>query len=97
MPIKDFTEKEIRSKIINKIDPVIKKRRSPHDKGHIEINGRIVARVKIPNNHDRIMKHSKSQYIASSLKIKEQDFNDLIDCPLSGPQYYSKLKEQLQK
>lgn len=39
------------------------------------------------------MKNSKSQYIASDLKLSADRFNDLIDCPMTGPQYYEILKE----
>lgn len=92
MPINDYPEKTIRSKILSKIDPEIKKGRSPHLKGSIYVDGKMVARVKIPNNHDRIMKKSKSKYIASDLKLSDEEFNGLIDCTLSGTQYYDLLK-----
>lgn len=91
MPINDYPEKTIRRQIINKIDPVIKKRRSPHPKGYIYIRGKVEAKVKIPNEHDRIMKQSKSRYIASALKLSDEEFNNLIDCPISGNQYYEIL------
>ena len=51
-------------------------------------------KVKIPNNHNRIMKESKSQYIAKDLQLKDSEFNALIDCPLTGPQYYALLRKK---
>lgn len=93
MPIKDFSEKDIRQKIKSKISPKVKKGRSKHEKGYISLNGQIVAKVKIPNAHNRIMKHSKSQYIAQALRLTESQFNDLIDCPLSGKKYYKIIEE----
>jgi len=38
------------------------------------------------------MKRKKSQYIASTLKLKDEEFNNLIDCPLTGPRYYDLLR-----
>lgn len=94
MPIKDYPEKTIRNKIINKLAPEIKKGRSAHDKGLVKVNGKVEARVKIPNSHTRIIKHSKSSLIATQLKLNESQFCDLIDCLLKGPEYYLILKEK---
>ena len=93
MPIKDFTEKNIRNKIKSKISPEVKKRRSKHEKGKIYLDGKMVAIVKIPNAHNRKIKHSKSKYIAVDLKLTDDQFNDLINCPLSGKEYYKILAE----
>lgn len=98
MSIDDFPEKEIRQKIINKINPTIPPgNRSKHKKGKVFSDNKVVARVKIPNNHPRIMKQSKSKFIASALKLNHKEFNDLINCPLSGPVYYKKLKAATSK
>lgn len=93
MPIKDFKESEIRTSIINKIKPTIRKGNSPHQKGKVFINGKVEAIVKIPNNHSKVMKERKSKYIAGSLKLQAEEFNSLIDCTLSGPGYYKILEE----
>jgi len=93
MPIKKYREKDIRDKILRKIKPkVTSSKRSKHDKGKIFVDGTLIAKVKIPNDHDRFMKKSKSQYIAKDLQLKDDDFNNLIDCSLSGPQYYALLR-----
>ena len=93
--IKPFPEKEIRRQIIRKIKPKIPKSRSKHAKGYIYLNGIEVSKVKIPNDHDRIMKRSKSVYIAEDLKLNPTEFNDLIECPLKGPKYYKILSERV--
>ena len=72
----------------------MKPKRGKHDKGQIFIDGKLIAKVKIPNNHDRIMKKTKSQYIATDLQLKDDEFNALIDCPLTGPQYITLLKKK---
>ncbi len=92
MPINDYKESQIRGKILNKIKPRIQKGQSKHQKGYIYLNNILVTKVKIPNNHNRVMKSKKSQYIAKALKLEDGDFNALIDCPLTGPKYYEKLK-----
>ena len=97
MSINDYAEKTIRNAIKNKIKPAIQKSRSKHDKGYIYLKKKIEARVKIPNAHNRIMKESKSKYIASSLKLSHDEFNELIDCPLTGPMYYKKLEAVVRK
>jgi hypothetical protein len=96
MPIKDFKESEIRKNIIKKIKPKVPPgSRSKHQKGKIFFNKTLVARVKIPNDHQRIMRKSKSQYIAADLKLTDDEFNDLIGCPLSGSGYYEILKDKI--
>jgi hypothetical protein len=93
MPINPYPEKDIRKKIISKIHPTIKKGRGKHEKGKIFVDGKFAAKVKVPNEHDRVMKKSKSQYIARDLHLSDSEFNDLIDCPLTGPQYYALLRK----
>jgi hypothetical protein len=93
--IKPFPEKEIRGQIIRKIKPKIPKSRSKHAKGYIYLNGIEVSKVKIPNHHDRIMKKSKSRYIAEDLMLNPTEFNDLIECPLKGTKYYKILAERV--
>ena len=97
MPINDYTEAEIRKKIINKIKPTIPKRKSKHQKGYIYLDDKVEAKVKIPNDHNRVMKEKKSQYIASSLNLDHDEFNDLIDCPITGSKYYKILDNKLKK
>lgn len=92
MKIKDYTEKEIKNKILSKIKPKLNKN-PKHWRGDIYIGDKWVAKVKIPNDHNRIMHQSKSQYIASDLRLNAQEFNNLIECPLKGPEYYQKLKK----
>ncbi len=92
MPINDYKEKEIRNKIISKVKPEIRKGRSKHAKGYIRVDGKVVTKVKIPNDHEKIMKQRKSQYIAAALRLNEDEFNALIDCPLTGPGYYELLR-----
>ncbi len=91
--IKDFKESDIRKKILSKIKPKRKNKRSPHQKRYIMIDNKIITKVKLPNNHDRIMHHNKSQYIARDLKLSNEDFNRLIDCPLKGSEYFQIIKK----
>ena len=92
--IDDFKEKEIRNAILNKIQPK-KISKGKHWKGSIYIGDKFICKVTIPNNHDRIMHESKSQYIADSLRLLDHQFNDLVKCPLKGPAYY-KIQENIE-
>lgn len=92
--INDYKEREIRKKILSKVKPkTINKKRSKHQKRYVKIQNKIITKVKLPNDHDKIMRGSKSQYIARDLKLNNKDFNRLIDCPLKGPEYYRKIEK----
>ncbi|MCK4763111.1 MAG: hypothetical protein KAW12_13025 [Candidatus Aminicenantes bacterium] len=93
--IKPFSEKQVRKKIIEKVKPKILKGRSKHSKGLIFLDDKVVAKVKIPNSHDKMMFANKSRFIARDLRLNPSEFNDLIDCPLSGPGYYEILSTRI--
>jgi hypothetical protein len=86
--IKDFKENEIRNKILAKINPGKINKKTAHWKGYIYSDNVLVAKVKIPNDHSRIMHAKKSKYIARDLKLDDNQFNRLIECPLKGRDYY---------
>ncbi len=96
MKIKDYPEATIRERILNKLKPVIHNGRK-HDKAYIYLNDILVAKVKLPNSHSRIMKAGKSQYICSSLRLDPDGFNKLMDCPLRGPEYYDLLEKEVNR
>jgi hypothetical protein len=93
MKIKDYTESKIRRKILSKVKPGRINKRSKHWKGYILIDNKVVSKVKIPNNHRRVIHHNKSKYIARDLKLDPEDFNRLIDCPMKRSDYYRKIAE----
>ncbi len=85
--INNFTEKEIRNKILNKVNPTIT-HKGKHWKGSIYLGGILISKVKIPNEHPTIMKEKKSQYIARDLRLSDEQFNGLINCSIKGTEYY---------
>lgn len=91
MSIDLFSEKKIRNALLNKL--IGEKRNGSHDKINIILDGKKEARIKLPNNHVKTMMPSKSRWIASALRLNDDDFNDLINCPLTGPKYLDKLRE----
>jgi len=96
MSINSYSESEIRAKILSKIEPSLRKGQSKHTRGDIYIDGKWVAKVKLPNHHPKkVMHKSKSQYIAQDLRLSSDEFNDLIDCPLKGPAYYEILRTKV--
>ena len=92
MAINDFLEKEIRNAIINKVDPLKINKKGKHWKGSVYMDDKLITKVKIPNNHIRIMKESKSHYIAEALRLEDEQFNQLIECTMKGPAYYKLQK-----
>ncbi len=90
--IVDFSESDIRRAILNKapLDRINKS--GKHWKGYIQIDGVLVGKVKIPNDHNRVMKPSKLQYIARDLQLTADNFNALVSCTLSGSQYNGLLQ-----
>ena len=93
--IKDFSEKNIRNAILNKIKPKVINKNGKHWKGSIYLNDKFILKVKIPNEHPRIMKQSKSMYIAQSLRLTDSEFNEFVECTLKGPEYY-KIQSNLE-
>lgn len=67
MSIKSYKEKDIRKAILKKVKPKINP--GKHGKGYIYIGEKLEAKVKIPNNHEKIMHKSKSKFIARALKL----------------------------
>lgn len=97
--ISDFTEKEIRKAILSKINPKITSKKSKHWKGSIYLGDKLISKVKIPNDHIRVMKEKKSKYIADSLRLEPSQFNEFVKCTLRGPEYYriqSEIEESSQ-
>lgn len=93
--IKRFTDREVNKQIYRKVDPETPKSRSGHQKGLIYLKGKIVARVKIPNPHDSYLSGKSLKKIATQLLLNNENFNGLIDCSVSGSDYYSILENTL--
>ena len=91
--INDFTEKNIRRAILKKVKPKITHKKSKHWKASILLDDKIISKIKIPNEHNRIMKESKSKFIAGGLRLQHNEFNELVDCTLTGSDYYDIQKK----
>jgi hypothetical protein len=92
MPIRDYTERKIRKSILAKTDGSPVKGRSKHQKVKIFLDDKLLSVVKVPNDHDKVMKHGKTSKIAQALRLTDAEFEGLIDCSLTGPAYYSLLR-----
>jgi len=93
--IRDFSEKEIRQAVLQKANPKNINKSGKHWKGYIFIGDTLVSKIKIPNNHNRVMKPSKSQYICRDLRLEPNQFNNFVDCNMTGSEYYRYLNSQL--
>ena len=92
--IEDFTEREIRNAILNKADPERISKTGKPWKGSIFVDGILLCKVKIPNDHIMTMKPSKSQYIAQTLLLTPDQFNRFIECSINGSAYRRILKKK---
>ena len=95
--IKRFSESEINSKIKSKVSKfrIPGRKRSPHPTFVISLNGKVVGKVKVPNDHDRLFSKSKSEIIAHALKLTYEEYNKLIECSLTRTGYYEILASRL--
>ena len=91
--ISDFTESQIRRAILKKAPLERINKGGKHWKGYLYASGKLVGKVKIPNDHRRVMRSSKSSYIAKDLCLDDQQFNQFVQCTLSGPQYTKHLSD----
>lgn len=89
-----FKEKEIRKAVMKKVRNCNDKNyitKGKHEKVYIYCGDKLILRIKVPNEHDSIMYHEKSQYIARDLGVNFEEFNELVQCSLSGTDYYRKI------
>lgn len=74
-------------KIVQKLDlePTNKNRRSPHPIFWYYLDGKKAIRVKLPNKHGGSGSVSTGfiKSIQNSLRLKTDQFEDLVECPLS--------------
>ncbi len=91
MSFKVYTERHIRGKILTKVDPKIRNRRSPHWIGEIVVNGILISTVKIPNTNNKEFRIHKAKKLARSLCVDADQYNDLMDCPMRKKHYYQHL------
>lgn len=100
MPFKKFSEKEVRKAILTKINPTIKSKKAKHWSGKIYVDDVYLSTVKIPNSHKKVFGPSKAKNVANQLVISQDQYNKLIECTLSGDDYYefqSKPEPQVDK
>jgi hypothetical protein len=92
--IADFLEGEIRRAILHKAPLGRINKTGKHWKGYIYVDGVLVGKVKIPNSHSRVMKASRSIYVARDLQLTASEFNDFVFCTMSATDYCTNLSEK---
>jgi len=85
--ITDFTEKEIRNAILNKASLGKINKSGKHWKGYIYSDDILIGKVKIPNEHIRVMHENKSKFIAIDLKLNNDQFNSFVECTFTKNDY----------
>lgn len=91
--ISDFPETDIRKAILKKAPLERINKSGKHWKGYIYVDDVFVGKVKIPNDHKRVMKQSKSKFIAQDLQLTNALFDSFVNCELSGPSYANHLRK----
>jgi hypothetical protein len=91
---KVFLEKEIRRQILIKVQPKNINKDGKHWMGDILVNEKFIGKIKIPNEHRKEMYINKTKHIAKSLMISIDEFAKLIECSLSGDEYYKLLEDK---
>jgi len=92
--IKAFTEKEVNTSLLKKVPGSIVKNRSAHPKLSFELDGKKIKYIKIPNPHKNCFWPSQSKRIAEDLKLSPMEYNQLINCPMSGSEFEALAKER---
>ena len=91
--INDFTEKDIRNAILLKANLVRINKTGKHWKGYVYSGNILIGKVKIPNEHLRLMHENKSKYIANDLKLTSDQFNKFVECTFSKNDFSTHIKE----
>ena len=88
MAFHNFTEKEVRNAILNKISPNIPNKKVAHWRGKIYIDDKYFGTVKIPNPHKNNFGQSKAKNWAKQIGLIQDQYNEFVSCKLSSKDYY---------
>ena len=91
-----FHESEINKKIKSKVTSTKHRKRGPHSTLGIFLNEKLVGKVKIPNAHPRLFSEKKSERVAQALRLTFEEYDNLIECNLTGGDYFKILEKRLQ-
>ena len=91
--IYNFTEKDIRNAILTKASLEKINKNGKHWKGYIYYDHILIGKVKIPNDHNRIMHENKSKYIAADLKLNIKEFNSFVECTFTQNDFTNHLSK----
>jgi len=94
MAYRNFTEKEVRKAILNKISPTILNKSTPHWRGKIYIGDAYFSTEKIPNSHKNNFGQSKAKNLASQIDLTQDQYNEFVSCKLSGKEYYKVISNE---
>ena len=82
-----FTEKDVRNSILKKANVVNINKDGAHWTGDIECSGKIVAFIKIPNEHSRGFWESKAKNTAKQLMLEPKQYNEFVKCSMKQKEY----------
>ena len=94
MAFHNFTEKEVRKAILNKISPDVPNRKAAHWRGKIYVDDAYFGTVKIPNPHKNNFGQSKAKNLAKQIGLSQDQYNEFVSCKLSGKDYYDIISSE---
>lgn len=79
------------------LEPVRKKRRSPHPVFWYMLEGKKVLRITLPNQHGGSGSLSTGfiKQVQNSFRLSTQQFESLVECPLSAEEFEAILRGKL--
>ena len=98
MKWRNLRAKELHN-LVRKLDleATKRKRRSPHPIFWYYLDGKREIRIKLPNVHGGSGSLSTGfiKGIQNSLRLKTDQFEDLVECPLSAEEFEALIRKQL--
>lgn len=94
MAFRNFTEKEVRKAILNKISPDIQNKNAAHWRGKIYVGELYFGTVKIPNPHRSNFGQSKAKNLARQIGLNQAEYNEFVSCTLNGKEYYNIISSE---
>lgn len=88
-----FKESEIHSALCNKVVNGELRKKGPHFIAKIYIEGKYITRIKFPNPHKKDFGQGKAKNLAAQLQLNQEQYNNLIKCPLKRDEYFKILRK----
>ena len=93
--VRKHLQSEIQEAVFKKVSKKKVNKRSKHPKVSVELEGKQVFTVKIPNMHNNTLPNREYERIAKDLRLDMEEFDQLISCKISGTKYMELLSQRI--